>query len=79
MSTSSLEFLLHGCIKLISGSSEKIFQLIGVQLVAQRLLCLLVEDGFSQRDAKRAAFVTELLEKYLEPYLTYLEQVSLFS
>ena len=33
---------------------------------------------FSQRDVKRADFVTELLEKYLEPYLAYLEQVLLF-
>jgi len=29
---------------------------------------------FLQRDVKRADFVTELLDKYLEPYLTYLEQ-----
>ena len=42
-------------------------------IFAQRLL--LAHDGFSQRDVKRADFVSELLEKYLEPYLTYLEQV----
>ena len=35
----------------------------------------MAHDGFSQRDVKRADFVSELLEKYLEPYLTYLEQV----
>ena len=75
MSTASLEFLLHGCNKLISGSCVKIFRLIGVQL---RLLCVLVKAGFSQRDVKRADFVTELLEKYLEPYLAYLEQVPIF-
>ena len=39
----------------------------GIWILSQKL--------FLQRDAKRGDFVTELLDRYLEPYLTYLEQV----